>query len=32
MPPLWIDALAMMRDGFIGEIEEKLKKSIHPKK
>ena len=25
MPPLWIDALAMMRDGFIGEIEEKLK-------
>ena len=26
MPPLWIDALAMMRDGFLlGEIEEKLK-------
>ena len=25
MPPLWIDALAMMRDGFIREIEEKLK-------
>ena len=27
MPPLWIDALAMMRDGFLlGEIEEKLKR------
>ena len=26
MPPLWIDALAMMRDGFLlGEIEAKLK-------
>ncbi|ASI71012.1 hypothetical protein BA203_02045 [Bacillus cereus] len=26
MPPLWIDALVMMRDGFLlGEIEEKLK-------
>ncbi|MCU5297140.1 hypothetical protein [Bacillus paranthracis] len=26
MPPLWIDALAMMCDGFLlGEIEEKLK-------
>lgn len=26
MPPIWIDALAMMRDGFLlGEIEEKLK-------
>ena len=26
MPPLWIDALAMMRDGFLlGEIDEKLK-------
>lgn len=26
MPPLWIDALAMVRDGFLlGEIEEKLK-------
>ncbi len=26
MPPLWIDTLAMMRDGFLlGEIEEKLK-------
>ncbi|MCD2336115.1 hypothetical protein [Bacillus cereus] len=26
MPPLWVDALAMMRDGFLlGEIEEKLK-------
>ncbi|MED0991705.1 hypothetical protein [Bacillus nitratireducens] len=26
MPPLWIDALAMMRDGFLlGEIEGKLK-------
>ncbi|MEJ9175105.1 hypothetical protein P4K64_18540 [Bacillus cereus] len=26
MPPLWIDALAMMRDGFLlGEIEDKLK-------
>ncbi|PEI83644.1 hypothetical protein CN679_26540 [Bacillus pseudomycoides] len=31
MPPLWIDALAMMRDGFLlGEIEEKLKEE-YPK-
>lgn len=33
MPPLWIDALAMMRDGFLlGEIEEKLKEEYPSEK